>query len=268
MEFFKHFFAEPLDVIAHHKRQIQAYNLIEPKINYIDLFKFLTSAANFLYEIDFDVISGLPTKMYKDIEALIEYYKKIKKLNPSHVFYNIYLPSLPEYKKLVDTIESLEKNISKYETIQKSAENELSKFPQVPKKEEDLKVYKSLKKKQVDAIYYVGKYKEDLEKAKEALNELEKKEEQKFFSKFDEFKNMITEELRKIINTKLYYFDKLIWYNASKSAKVNKFFKNSNIKGDINSKTFLKYQLQHIDEAKTLNSDWISYLKSLIKVIE
>ena len=267
-QFLESYFDEAYRIIKHHDKYIKEYGLKEPKINYIDLFKFLQSAANFLYEIDYGVISGLPVKMYRDIESLLEYYKKLEKLNASAMFYNKYLPNLPQYKNLQATIKDLNQKISKYESILKSSENELKKYPTVPKDKEELAKYKALKKQNVDAIYYIGKYEEELENAKVQLKHLEKEEEKKFFPMFDKLKEEILKELKRILNTKLYYFDKLIWYNASKSPKVVKFFRDSSINGDINSKTFLKYQLQHIDEAKSLNSEWISYLKNLIKVIE
>jgi len=268
LDFFSSFFKEAYAVINHHKGQIQKYGLITPNINYMDLFDFLHSAANFLYEIDYDVITGLPVKLYKDIESLVEYYKKIKKLNSSYVFYNIYLPKLSKYKKLQNHIEDLKQKISKYETILRSTEAELKSYKTPPKNREELKEYKRLKKINVDAIYFSALYKEQLAQANMEVNQIEEEEGKKFFSIFEKTKQEILQELNKIINTKLYYFDKLIWYNASNSPKVVHFFKNADIHGDISSETYLKYQLQHIDESKSFNNEKIRYLKNLIKVIK
>ena len=267
MEFINDFFKEAFEVINFHNKQIKEYNLQKPSINYIDLFDFLQSAMNFLYEIDPDTIVGLPVKLYKDIESLIQYYKHIKKVNPSHIFYNIYLPSLPAYKKLKKEINEYNQKISQYKKTLDTTTKELKKYKQIPKDLEELKTYKLLKKKNVDAIYYIGLYKEKLEEATKKINLIEKEEEKKFFSTFEKTREEVLSKLKDIINTKLYYFDKLIWYNASNSSKVRKFFKDSNINDEISSKTFLKYQLQHIDESLSLKGQWISYLKSLLKVL-
>ncbi|GAB6045843.1 hypothetical protein JCM11957_14410 [Caminibacter profundus] len=79
---------------------------------------------------------------------------------------------------------------------------------------------------------------------------------------------MHLKKLEKIINVKLYYFDKLLWYNASKSNLIVEFFNKSNINGDFSTKTFIKYFLKNIDMSKSHNSDWLIYLQKILKVVE
>ena len=100
------------------------------------------------------------------------------------------------------------------------------------------------------------------------IEEKKKKEEKEFFPKFNDLKKTNLLKLKKIINTKLFYFDKILWYNASQSDLIIKFFETSDIKGDFSTKTFIQYFLKNVDISKSNNSDWIIYLQKILKVIE
>lgn len=79
---------------------------------------------------------------------------------------------------------------------------------------------------------------------------------------------MHLKKLEKIINVKLYYYEKLLWFKASESYEIKKFFESSNIDGDFSTKTFINYYLKNLDESKSSNGDWLKYLKKILKVIE
>jgi hypothetical protein len=97
---------------------------------------------------------------------------------------------------------------------------------------------------------------------------IEKREEMRFFPEFNKLKEINLKKLEKIINTKLYYFEKILWFNASKSPLVIKFFNDSHIEGNFSTKTFIKDFLKNIDISKSSNSKWYLYLQKMLKVAE
>jgi len=127
---------------------------------------------------------------------------------------------------------------------------------------------KKIKKVYVDSIYELSKKGDRFYEAKKLMEEIERKEELQFFPRFNKLREMHLKKLEKIINVKLYYFDKLLWYNASKSNLIVEFFNKSNIDGDFSTKTFIKYFLKNIDMSKSHNSDWLIYLQKILKVVE
>jgi len=232
--------------------------------NYIKLKRFIDTAANFLKDIDDKILHGLSGKLYKDVDDLYKFYRQfIKKTEYIEtIFYNEYLNSLDDYSKIKSKVINLKEKIEEYNATIKRSEENLKKLPE---KDEN---YKKIKRIYVDAIYELSKCKEDFFKNKKLLEEIEKKEEKRFFLEFKKRRELHLKKLESIINAKLFYFEKLLWFNAQKSEAVVKFFQKSNIQGSFSTKTFIEYFLKHIDEAKSNNSSWIAYLKDILKVIE
>jgi len=235
-----------------------------PKNDYVELKRFIDTATNFLSEIDRDILSKLAGKLYQDITSLYEYYNDFNKKTKytEYIFYKEYLETIDKYKKLKDEVEKFQKSMEEYSNIIQSSEEQLKIISESDSN------YKKIKKKYVDAIYEFSKVKEDFYKAKEHMSEIEKAEQMKFFPEFNKLKEHNLKKLEKIINVKLYYFEKLLWFNASKSPAVIKFFDDSNIEGDFSTKTFIKYFLKNIDISKSSNSEWLSYLQKMLRVVE
>jgi hypothetical protein len=235
-----------------------------PKTNYLELKRFIDTATNFLLDLDRGILNGLAGKLHQDIESLYEFYKEfLKKTKYAEmVFYQEYLENLDNYKALKDEYDQLKKSIEEYNHTISSSEEKLKTM-----KESDPS-YKKLKKLYVDSIYELSKNKDRFYEVKKSLENIEKTEELRFFPKFNKLKEMHVLKLEKILNCKLYYFDKLLWYNASKSQPVIDFFVKSNIEGDFCTKTFIDYSLKNIDVSKSHNSEWIMYLRKISKVIE
>jgi len=235
-----------------------------PKTNYLELKKFIDTATNFLLDLDEHILNGLAGKLYQDIESLYTFYKDFYKKTQytEVVFYQEYLENLDNYKSLKDEYEQLKKSMEEYNNTIITCEEKLKIISQNDPS------YKKIKKMYVDAIYEMSKNKDRLYEIKKQLDEIEKREELHFFPKFNKLKEMNILKLEKILNSKLYYFDKLLWYNASQSDAVVNFFIKSDIEGDFSTKTFIKYHLKNIDVSKTYNSEWLMYLKKILRIIE
>jgi hypothetical protein len=235
-----------------------------PKANYIELKKFIDTATNFLSDIDKNILEGLAGKLYQDVNSLYNFYNDFYKKSKytEYVFYREYLETIEKYKKLNEKVHNLKKSMEEYNLTIQTTEEQLKKIS-----EKDPN-YKKIKKTYVDSIYELSKIKDEYYEAKNEMTKIEKREEMCFFPEFNKLKEINLKKLEKIINTKLFYFEKILWFNASKSPLVVKFFNDSNIEGDFSTKTFIKYFLKNIDISKSSNSEWYLYLQKMLKVAE
>jgi len=235
-----------------------------PTSDYIKLKQFIDTATNFLSEIDENILTGLAGKLYQDVNSLYHFYNEFVKKSQytEYVFYQEYLENIEKYKTIKEKVEKLKKSMEEYNLLIKSSEEQLK---NISEKDPN---YKKIKKTYVDAIYELSKVKDEYYESKKLMEEIEKKESMKFFPEFNKLKEINIKKLKKIINVKLYYFDKILWFNASKSPSIIKFFDESHIEGDFSTKTFIKYYLKNIDISKSANSEWLIYLQNMLKVAE
>jgi len=247
-----------------HWKVIIENKFVFPKINYIDLKKFIDTATNFLTDIDDKILKGLTGKLYQDMGSLYSFYTQFARESQYSevIFYKNYLDTLDEYREVKEKVDSLKDKIEEYTDLISKSEEQLKHISK-----ED-KSYKKIKKVYVDSIYELSKCKDEFYENKGKMENIIKKEEVAFFPEFKKLREMHLKKLKKIINIKLFYFEKLLWFNAQNSQIIVKFFETSNIKGDFSTKTFIQYFLKNIDEAKSNNSEWVSYLKQMLKVIE
>jgi len=263
-EFLDNYFNNIKKVNEFHWNYLTTNHFKFPQNNYIELKRFIDTATNFLSDIDKDILSNLAGKLYQDINSLYEYYNEFYKKSKysEYIFHKEYLETIEKYKKLKDEVEKSQKSMEEYNNIIQSSEEQLKEMSK-----DDL-AYKKIKKRYVDAIYEFSKVKEEFYKVKKDMVEIEKSEQTKFFPEFNKLKEHNLKKLKKIINVKLYYFEKILWFNASKSPAVIKFFDDSNIEGDFSTKTFIKYFLKNIDVSKSSNSEWLGYLQKMLRVVE
>lgn len=92
---------------------------------------------------------------------------------------------------------------------------------------------------------------------------------QEFKKEWDEYDKL----LRSIINTKTYYFDKLLWSEAKKSPIIIDFFKKSKREEDqlseeLSTKIFIKQYMQSIDLSHTKDVKWHQYLQNIVTVMD
>ncbi len=105
------------------------------------------------------------------------------------------------------------------------------------------------------------------------IDELDNKIRGIFDIKFKEIVEDINDDLRLIINTKTYYFDKLLWYEALKSKAVWEFFqktKSKNIKSGErpSTKTFINQYLQTLDKDSIADSKWHLDIQQIARMMD
>ena len=268
--FITEYFKEINDVNRFHFDFLIRNRFQFPKVDYLKLKKFIDNVTHFLQDIDDRLLDPLGAKLYNDIDSLYKFYNEMKKKTEFSevVFYREYLETLQEYKSLKEKYETLKIKIDELNTVISKTEEQLGRYREPPKEKEALAEYKRLKRKNVDSIYEYSKLKDEYSQIKKSLKAVEETEKLKFFDKFEQEKKKSFLKMEKIINCKLFYYDRLLWYRAKNSREINKFFENSHIDGDFSTKTFIKYFLKNIDSSKAKNKEWIVYLTEILKVVE
>ncbi len=88
-----------------------------------------------------------------------------------------------------------------------------------------------------------------------------------FIERFTKERNSLTSRLVIVTNAKAFYLDKLMWFMASKSEKIKRFFEDSAIDGYYDSATLVKYYLRHMDMEQAQNKERGQYLKEILKIV-
>lgn len=88
-----------------------------------------------------------------------------------------------------------------------------------------------------------------------------------FIDRFTKERNSLTSRLVAVTNAKALYLDKLMWFMASKSEKIKRFFEDSAVDGYYDSATLVKYYLRHMDMEQAQNKERGQYLKDILKIV-
>jgi len=253
-------------VTGHHLDFIEENELIVPELDFVKLKRFVDTELNNLKNFDPNIAVGLLSKVYKDVENLTKYmtdFNRGTKIS-GVIFTRDFLNSVKPYQQLVDELTLTKSAADRHQSHMRQTDAQIDAIG-IAKTPAEQEALKNLKKKNVDAMHH---YMENKDKAKELqmeLIELENAMKDEFFGQFEENRDYYLEQLHHIINVKTYYIDKILWHNAKKSDAIHKFFKEAQIKGDYDMKTFIQYYLRNINISKTSKDDWHSYLQECLK---
>jgi len=267
--FMKKYFEEVDQITEFNLSFLEKNEFYEPTVNYIKIRRFIATAANNLKALDPKIVEGLLGKLYNDINRLTNYEIEFVKKNKvsSNIFKRDFLGGLKIYQDMANEVRLTESMRDKFYNLMLSTESQLQAMGQ-PKTKEDINEYKILKRRNVDSLHHYMESKEKLIILHKELIEFEKAVESEFFNQFNEYRNYYIESLEKIINIKTYYFDKLLWAEAKKSEPIRKFFKDAQIKGDYDLKTFIQYYLRNVNVEQTRDTEWHGYLLECLKILE
>lgn len=90
---------------------------------------------------------------------------------------------------------------------------------------------------------------------------------EEFIDRFTKERNSLTLRLAAVTNSKAFYLDKLMWFLASKSETIKRFFEDSAVDGYYDSATLIKYYLRHMDMDQAQNKERGQYLKEILKIV-
>lgn len=96
---------------------------------------------------------------------------------------------------------------------------------------------------------------------------------EEFTNEFKKEKDKYDENLRSIINTKTYYFDKLMWSEAKNSASLREFFKklkrtDGELTEELSTKIFIKQYMQTVDLSHAKDVKWHQYLENVLTIMD
>ncbi len=263
-EFLEEYFKLIEKVNEFHWEYLTTNKFIFPKNDYFQLKHFIDTAVNFLLDIEPNLFDNLSSKLFNDIQSLYQFYNQFHKKSEYHklVFYNEFLNQIENYKKLKQEFENTKNKMKKHYSIIEEKESLLNKIDSKDTQ------YKTIKKDYVDALYYYSKEKENYYALKEEIETIENRYKDEFKNNFIKLRDKNLLKLKKIISTKLFYFDSLLWYRAYQFESIMIFKEKSNIEGELSTKTFIKYFIKNIDIEKSQNSQWYNYLQTILKVID
>jgi hypothetical protein len=252
------------------------YKSAKYRLDYLRMRRFLFTMYNNLTELDTHFVTPRIKAMRDDLLQMSSVYDdfKSKATFPEIAFEKVFLNRQEEYVRVRNDAEVAHAELSGL----RGTEERLSEI--IEEKEETLErtlrvstqfdrldeEHKELKSNYVDTVHNMASLDEAYRHDMEIMMAFEKQHKDEFFDLF----NVASEEYRSqiihILDAQAYLFDEQLWMQAQKSKVIQKFFKDSHIRGDYSSKTFLHYYLNSLDEHKI--SDEQRELFKLYKYLE
>ncbi len=230
------------------------------ELDYILMKRFLNTAYNNLSDMDSTFMDEELSELRSDLNALDKIYTNLIKKDgvPQIAFEKIFLDRQIVYKtnkKRLDTntseIFTLESSLKSLERYINDIEKTLSEYVLskeiIEEKKKELKRHRTY---YVDSLHKLANIKSENVKLLESTQSFQKKYEEAFILLFEEESQKKYAFLRRQLDGYAYVFDQMMWEKAEKSSSILSFFKKAHIEDEFSSKTFLKYFIKTLDEAK------------------
>lgn len=224
-EFCEIYFDEIAEVAENNVNFIEDNRLHIPKENYAILNKFLQKVLKNFKILDQNYCSSTLDKLGYDLEQLNELYDNV-------------------VKKSKNTLDIFESKFTPRSHI-------LTNFTKA------LLNTSELSNKTQEDIDSIKKMKKDYPKLKEVFYSI-------FEEVFNEDKKQNLVNLKNSINSKTYYFDKLLWKEADKSATIVKHFSIRKLDGKLNTKDYILFTTAIMRPY----TDEYRYLQNCLKVFK
>lgn len=271
------YFAREKNILSHHHDFIEG----NKELDFMRMKRFLFTAYNDLCDLDsmlenkeLKAVKHEVASLYRDFE---EYNKKTQYPLP-YAFERIFLVRQVSYTHLEQYIEDVKIGMAgakaESEPLGRKLEEEertLRLMPDKKSKEylEFEKEVKVLRRRFVDLIDYIAKQKDIIARESARLQVFKEKHFQTFADVFAPMTAEIKGRFIKLLNTKGYELDKAMWARAKTNQYVKKFFRDADIHGGYNSKTYLRYFLKGLDKNKVVSAktkELFGLLKDLEKL--
>ena len=249
-----------LDSIKKDLKKREGYNKVDGRLDYTLSRRFLWTTYNNLIEIDRDIISTRIKSIGNDLKFMSTLKDSFdKKTNyPATAFEEIFLSSQPEYKAVktltrhsvekFNFLKNKEKSIAaqkklQIETIQKCKNNQ-----ELEVLKRDLK---TLNGTYADIVHMMATLKEIHRINSKRLRRFEETYKEDFFKVFKSESIKYKADILNILNAQAYLLDFLLWKEARASKNILNHFKSLAINAELNTKTYLKFFLDTLDESKS-----------------
>lgn len=217
------YFNDYISVIDKEMEFLEKHSLECPKENYLLLYDFLTSTIVNFKNIDYMTVDSTLKKLYLDVTYLHKLYVKMNDLK--------------------DNVQDVfEKKFLPTSEIFRNYNVELQRL-------------KTLGSSSIQDI-------NDFKRMKRALNSLKEIYYENFVQIFLEDKKNFYNDLIEILNTKLYYIDKIMWLEVKNSDAVQRHLRSLKMTRNYSSKNYISHKLNVIMPY----SQEYKYLKKCLRV--
>ncbi len=201
------FFKDCSSVVEDGLNFLEDNHLEVPKENYTILFDYLNPVFNYFRNLDYQAIGSTLSKLHLDVKYLNITYKDVRAKSLN--IKEVYEKSIIKHSQILST---MSKEVNKYKNIVNISRDDKRVLNQ------KVAEFTQLKK-----IYY-----ESFEKT------------------FTEDKRFFLSSLLKILNTKTYYLERLLWLEVSQSEIILNSLKELQSDEPVDSKAYLTYKLSVI----------------------
>ncbi|WP_304543178.1 hypothetical protein [Sulfurimonas microaerophilic] len=248
------------NIINNHIINRHSYKKIKGKLNYLLIRRFLWTTYNNLSEIDIHIITPQIKMLSDDLKLTSRLYDDFirKTRYPALAYQEVFLACQDEYMKITkgahDMMEKLSRLRSSEEqigTILKVKKQELS--DNIQTEEFDLlqDELKSLNGAYVDIVHMMAEIDERYKHDMQLLQTFEQEYKEEFSDMFSVAAKQHHIDLLELLNVQAFLLDDQLWKQAKSSKAIKAHFQQSNIEGELNTKTYLKYYLDSLDDNKT-----------------
>lgn len=259
-----HAVANYFEKIERHIKERVNYKKVEGRLDYLITRRFLWTMFNNLSEVDIHLISPKIRLLSNDLKLTAAIYDDLvrKTKYPALAYEEVFLSCQAEYMKIKTGAEDMIEKLSRL----KANEKHVGSILKVKKEEISDKInteefdiltdeLKSLNGAYVDIVHMMAeidqRYKSDLEQ----LKNFEKEYRDDFYELFSKATAKHKDNLVDILSAQAYLLDAKLWQEVKTSKAVKSYFKKSSITGELNTKTYLKYYLDSLDETKAKDED-------------
>ncbi len=253
--------------ISAQERWNKENNILETRIDYLKLKRFLNTALRNFMDIDTNFIADpLLSKLNHNITSMHELYNTVvsQTMVTETIYYRDFLPSIPSYKLVIDKLDELANQAS----ILQSDYAVIASQIKISESKNLTDNLKKLKNHQADVVHSIGNIREQTAALKKYIGDFADINKEEFIKEFKIYRQKILDRLIKIINTHSHYLDRVLWDRASSSLKIRKFMRDSNIVGDYDTKTFIQYYLKNINASESATPEWHNYLALAVKLLD
>ena len=235
------------------------YQKVEGRLDYLVIRRFLWTTFNNLSEIDLHIVTPKVKAMSDDLRAMANIYddfaRKIK--YPVLAYEEVFLSCQAEYKKMKDGAEKIIKKLTQL----KGSEKHIGGVLKVKKEniEKDLHSQsfnaletelKSLNGTYVDIVHMMAELDERYKHDISLLKSFEDEYKEDFYELFNQAAIKYKKDIIDILSAQAFILDNYLWQQAKTSKSVKLYFHKTGIKGEFNTKTYLKYYLDTQDATK------------------
>ncbi|KPH54340.1 hypothetical protein [Helicobacter pullorum] len=266
------------NLIKRYQKAIQS----NKELDFLRIKRFLFTAYNDLFELDSTIpnlaLSNLKSEL-ASLDNAFESFSKKASYPPQYSYEKIFLSKQIQYTKNQELIQTTHSIIKSASIQQASMGKTLKEMEERFANRRDLNSpdylqtqtsLKSFRKRYVDLLHYLSSQKEKLAKITKAGEQFEEQFYEPFLKSYLPFSKELKNDFIKILNSKAYELDCLLWQRAKQSLSVRRFFIEAGITGTYSSKTFLKYFLKSLDRTKIRQEtkslfDLLKYLETFSK---